>query len=117
MIDDETLEETPVPALDLRNELIDLSLAPVMWLLKIDSDGNGYYLEWNGNGFVIRTGESYLCKSCEMKYSMDIESFKHSNIGSAEKWDHVYSTKQEAIDKLIESLESGGDCSETLKSD
>jgi hypothetical protein len=97
MISDDTLNEAPVPAFDLRNDFITIENTPVVWWLKTDENDIPYYLEWHGNGFVIRMDESYFCKDQQIKHRVDIKSFQHSNIGAAEKWEHVFNTKEEAL--------------------
>lgn len=65
------------------------------WLLQ--DCGESYHLIWWCNGWVIKMQESYLCKDLQFKFKDDIKSFVFSNHGNANKWEHVYISREEAI--------------------
>jgi hypothetical protein len=75
---------------------IDITCASEFWLCNID--GTSYYLKWWGNGWVVNVQESYLCKDKTFKHYTEISSFEFSNFGA--NWQHVFETKEEAIESF-----------------
>lgn len=70
------------------------------------SCGETYFLKWWGNGWVIKYKDSYLCKNKEYKHYSDIPAFEFSfypsnspNPFNGNKgWEHVFDTKEEAVE-------------------
>lgn len=73
------------------------------FLLENFSEGGACFLQWWGNGWVIKTSDSFFCKNKTFKHKDDIAGFNHqigfvvSGAGNHE-WEHVYRTKEEAIE-------------------
>ncbi len=75
---------------------ITLASATEFWLS--NEQGDSYYLKWWGNGWVIKVQDSYLCKNKSFKYFEDIPSFKYSHHGDAKDWEHIFDTKEDAVE-------------------
>lgn len=100
-----SLQSAPMPLLryygngefKMNCELNDNNSTTTYWLFQ--EPFTSYDLIWWNNGWVIRYQESYLTKKeLTFMHKDDIPSFQYSNIGDANKWNHVYLTKEEAIE-------------------
>jgi hypothetical protein len=104
MLDLETLKTAPVPLLGYIGhgkyvENLNFGAkdsATTYWLYQ--DVGESYRLEWWTNGWVVFYQESYLTKDLHFKHKNDISSFAHSHFGSSKGWQHVFQTRELAVE-------------------
>jgi len=99
---------TPKPLIDsfyVEKDTVKITVeSAASFLLENFPEGGACFLEWWGNGWVIKTWDSFFCKDKTFKHKNDITGF-HNQIGFAMKseagnseWEHVYRTKEEAVE-------------------
>jgi len=76
--------------------VINTSSVLEFWLC--NEDGHTILLKWWGNGWVIKSGNSYFCKDKTFQHKDDISSFDHSSVGMSNEWKHVFQTKEKAVE-------------------
>lgn len=64
----------------------------------IKNDNGTYYLEWHGQGWVVRFQESFMMGDGSFEHYSDIPSFAHSRHFRPEDSDFIFATKEEALD-------------------
>jgi len=104
MLDLITLKTAPVPLLGYAGNgkfIENLNFgnrdsAIMYWLFQ--EPGESYNLQWWTNGWVVFYQESYLTKDLHFKHKNDIPSFEFSHHGSSVGWQHVFQTREDAVE-------------------
>lgn len=91
----------PILSYFLPNRGIEITAESAVEFWLCNEDGSSFFLKWWGNGWVIYCQSSYLCKDKEFKHESEIVAWEHSKYGPSDSWQHVFATKEDAIETFL----------------